>query len=355
MSSSARPRVSLVAHLQSKRRQSTVGAGREVHPCILKLGLRYSTYRCLGATSRCVEMLKAFKTVISDYVTPPGTTLSRHLMTHMNSQIAYLVSCRPLSVGMGTAIRALKLEISVLDISMRDEDAKQALLDAIDTFVRERINVPGKVIAQNASNTIEDGDVILTFANPHLLAAIFRQARASGRKFRVIVMDSGPFYEGRVLARTLAACHVEVSYALLSALDYCMADVTKIMLGAHAMLANGVASARAGCGMLALAGHERSVPVMMVCETYKFSERVQLDSFVSNELVSPEAVLERDPLQLPKSGGGAMDVQVVYLMYDIIPSKLISVCVSEMGLLPCKSVPVIVNEFKRAELNATKE
>lgn len=62
--------------------------------------------------------------MIQDYKTPEGTTLSRHLPTHLSPQISYLVNARPMSVGMGNAIRHLKWEISTIDIEMSDEEVR---------------------------------------------------------------------------------------------------------------------------------------------------------------------------------------------------------------------------------------
>ena len=41
------------------------------------------------------------------YTTPLGTSLARHLTTHLSHQITYLSTCRPLSITQGNAIRAL--------------------------------------------------------------------------------------------------------------------------------------------------------------------------------------------------------------------------------------------------------
>jgi translation initiation factor eIF-2B subunit delta len=60
--------------------------------------------------------------------------------------------------------------------------------------------------------------------------------------------------------------------------------VSKVFLGAHAVLANGFVMSRVGTSHVALVAKAHNVPVMVCCETYKFSERVQTDSFVSNEL-----------------------------------------------------------------------
>jgi translation initiation factor eIF-2B subunit delta len=97
-------------HLYSQpKQQSMNGASKDVHPAILALGLQYSSYAICGSTARMVAMLLAFKAVIGDYQTPPGTSLARHLTNHhLSPQIEFLKSCRPLSISMGNAIRWLK-------------------------------------------------------------------------------------------------------------------------------------------------------------------------------------------------------------------------------------------------------
>ena len=60
--------------------------------------------------------------------------------------------------------------------------------------------------------------------------------------------------------------------------------VSKVFLGAHALLANGYVKSRVGSSIIAMVAHASNVPVLVCCETYKFCERVQTDSFVSNEL-----------------------------------------------------------------------
>lgn len=60
--------------------------------------------------------------------------------------------------------------------------------------------------------------------------------------------------------------------------------VSKVFLGAHALLANGYVKSRVGSSMVAMMAQASNVPVLVCCETYKFCDRVQTDSFVSNEL-----------------------------------------------------------------------
>ena len=56
------------------------------------------------------------------------------------------------------------------------------------------------------------------------------------------------------------------------------------LVGAHSLLANGHVMSAIGTSQMALIASTFNVPVLVVCETYKFTDRVQTDSFVFNEL-----------------------------------------------------------------------
>ncbi len=57
-------RVALFSHLYSGPRRTTIaGAGKDVHPAVLSLGIQVSNYTVIGSNARCVAMLLAFKKV----------------------------------------------------------------------------------------------------------------------------------------------------------------------------------------------------------------------------------------------------------------------------------------------------
>ena len=57
-----------------------------------------------------------------------------------------------------------------------------------------------------------------------------------------------------------------------------------VLVGAHSIHSNGSVYSRAGTALVAMLAKQHSVPVVVCCETYKFSDGVQLDSFTKNEL-----------------------------------------------------------------------
>ena len=280
--------------------------------------------------------------MVESYSTPPGNSLPRHLTTHLSSQIEYLVSCRPLSVSMGNAIRWLKVKISEVDPDKPEQNAKQDLSEAIDGFIQERITAAGQAIATSATERIQDGDVILTFAKSTTIFQTLEKALHHGKQFKVIVADSRPLFEGKVLARQLVNLGIQVQYCLLHAISHVIKDATKVFLGAHAMTSNGRLYSRCGTALIAMTAKEANLPVIVCCESVKFSDRVALDSIVMNEVAPPDELLGSDDADSPLSQWkDTSNLQLLNLMYDLTPADYINMVITEYGSLPPSSVPVV--------------
>lgn len=95
--------------------------------------------------------------------------------------------------------------------------------------------------------------------------------------------------------------------------------------------------------------------MIVFAESYKFSDRVLLDSIVLNELG------EGDSLIMPDSQDGEVtskdplfdwrdikDLKLLNLTYDVTSAEFIDVVVTELGNLPPSSVPVILRERRDA-------
>jgi translation initiation factor eIF-2B subunit delta len=93
---------------------------------------------------------------------------------------------------------------------------------------------------------------------------------------------------------------------------------------------------------------------MICCETYKFVNRTQVDSFVLNELGNPDDLVNTKSTITTHIGGNKADdtavlstwrdqpdLRLLNLLYDVTPSKYITLVVTEVGLIPCTSAPVV--------------
>ncbi|KAJ3141404.1 Eukaryotic translation initiation factor 2B, subunit 4 delta, 67kDa [Physocladia obscura] len=377
--------VALLAHL-TQFEKSGMGAARTiqlmdgqqqrnnnmVHPAVIALGVQFSEFIISGGIARCVAMLAAFKRVIADYVTPPGTAIQRNLNSYLSKQIDHLTTTRGLAQTMKFAIRQLKSEISNMSIEISDEDTKVHLLHSIDTFIKERIVSAHESIVEKALEKVKHGDVILTFGRSAVVERLLIEAAERKIDFRVIISDARPKLEGKVLLRRLVALGVNCTYVLVTSLGAVMSNVTKVIIGASALLSNGALLSRTGTAIVAMMAYDAHIPVMVLCELIKFSELVQLDSFVWNEIGDPDELVNiktQSPANvLPsvltppnqennsqskqpilKEWRDIPDLKLLNLHYDITPAHFISLVVCENGCIPSTSVLSVVTNMKLEE------
>ncbi|TPX35300.1 S-methyl-5-thioribose-1-phosphate isomerase [Synchytrium microbalum] len=360
--------VSLFSHLTQYERENNIlaesKAGGYVHPVVLSLGLQYSEFLVVGGNARCTHMLHAFKKVISDYVTPPGTSLSRNLTSYIGDQVTFLNATRPLAASMKSAIRALKSEITAIPLDMPDHDAKSQLTLWIDSYINEKITTARIAIVSNALPYMKDGDVILTHGRSSVIQDMLIFFWKSGIKFRVIVADSRPKLEGREMLKTLVKENIPCTYILTSAVSLVIKEVTKVLMGASAVLSNGSVMSRAGSALVAMTANDFKIPVLVCCETYKFSDAFRLDSFVWNEIGDPDELV--DISSRPRSEYGSLcsdsyvqgkadssiltdwrdigQLKLLNLLYDITPAQYVSMLVCDTGCIPSTSAFAILRE-----------
>ncbi|KAL6805291.1 hypothetical protein J3E68DRAFT_388079 [Trichoderma sp. SZMC 28012] len=319
------------SHLAMAKGVNLTHADKDVHPAVLLLGQQMSTMAISDSTTRLEATLLAFKKVIDSYTTPHGTTLSRHFTSHvLNPQIVYLTACRPMCFSMGNAIRWLKLQISKIDIDMADSDAKKLLCEAIDSFIHERITLADLVIVNTAADMIAQDDVILTYAHHHLVERALLKAKASGKRFKVILVDD-PFERvGLDHVKKLAAAGIPVAYSPdFGALRTNLQESTTVLVAAEAMFSNGAMYARAGTCDVATAAFDLGMRVTSLCETINFTERVSIDSLTYNE-IDPERNTDEE----------------FRLLFDTTRDKSISAVVTELGICSAKSVPAILRKLE---------
>ncbi|KAG0680028.1 hypothetical protein C6P40_003311 [Pichia californica] len=397
----------MFGHLETReeRISSTPKIASIVHPSILSLTLKISTYKIVGSSARCIAMMEAFKDVIESYITPEGTSLQRNLTGHLSHQIEYLKTGRPLSISMGNAIRWLKQKISVIPITTSEEDSKTILLEQIDLFIMEKIVIADKVIVEYAENHINNNSKILTYGHSNVLSELFEFcATEQNKKFEIYIIDSKPLFEGKKLAKKLSKLeNIKLHYNLINSLSSVLekSNIDFCFLGAHSMLSNGRLYSRVGTALVSMACKNKSIPVLVCCESLKFSDKVQLDSVTLNELGDADDLINTKPFnktgfnlqqymnklndnkkllerenQKGKKGGQQQQQQqqklkieeankeedeydlsnwkaypslnILNILYDLTPPEYIQKIITEFGALPPSSVPVILREYKSA-------
>ncbi|KAJ6794819.1 translation initiation factor eIF-2B subunit delta-like [Iris pallida] len=321
-----------------------------MHPSVYKVGLKYLSGDISGGNARCIAMLLAFREAIKDYTTPPEKLFIRDLTAKISSYVSFFTECRPLSISMGNAIKFLKNRIAKLPDSLSDSEKKSNLQLEIDHFINEKIVLADKVIVKHAVTKIRDGDVLLTYGSSTVVEMILLHAHELGKQFRVVIVDSRPKFEGQALLRRLVSREISCTYTHINVISYVMHEVSRVFLGASSVLSNGTVYSRVGTACVAMVAHAFHVPVLVCCEAYKFHERVQLDSICSNELGDPDVISKvrgRKDLKNLDNWADNENLQLLNLTYDATPSDYVSMIVTDYGMLPPTSVPVIVRELRR--------
>lgn len=335
-------KVKLFNHLDNCRKDSNLFVNNlNFHPIIVRLGEQYAKRTIVGSNARCISFLSALKKVIQDYETPAKKEFARSLESSIKDCVDHLHKCRPLAVSVWNAYKHIKHVITQLSVDQPESELKEHLCHFIDTYIENQIGKAAEAISSSIQDKISNGDVILTFGCSSLINFIFEEAHRRKVDFRVIVVDSRPFLEGQELLRRLTASGIPCTYVLINAVGFVMPEVTKILLGTHALLSNGYVMARTGTAQVALVARSFNVPVLVCCETHKFSERFQTDAIVYNELGNPDDLIMSNKCRL-MNWESQNKLCPLNLNYDITPPELVTAVVTEVAILPCTSVPVIL-------------
>lgn len=350
--------VQLVQHLYLKPNieySSKIVNFKDVHPTFVKLGVQYSEKVILGSNARCLALLAAIKILIRDLQTPPKQEFCRYIEGVLQTCTHYLQECRPFAVSMTNALKFFKLQLTRTDVNLTDNDKKVILIDFIDEYINNDIKKAWDAICMKVNKKIVNEDVILIYGCSSLVRNILIQAKKDGKKFSVIIVDSRPLLEGREMLRRLVSAGIKCTYVLINALSFVMDKATKVLLGAHALLANGSVMSRIGTAQVALVAQAYNKPVLVCCEKYKFCEKVQTDSFVYNEIGNSDSLLKIDTSSAPSPLSPLKEnskLNILSLLYDVTPPDLVTAVVTELAILPCTSVPVVLRITRENDDNA---
>jgi translation initiation factor eIF-2B subunit delta len=323
--------------------------------------MKYAHGEIRGANARCRAMFQVFSTVLDDYfpgdhadtTTSTSTTSatgssSLDIRAHFDQFVLkpsftfWTTRCRPHSVSMGNAFTFLKTAVASLSRDISLVDMKETLKETIERYLSERLEYAGRAIAQHAMAKMEHGDVVLTYGKSETIPVLLTTAKQEGINFYVWVVDSRPLLEGKLMLQKLVEADIPCGYIQLNALTYVMQQVTKVFLGAKALMSNGSIYGRIGTAGVALLAKDKNIPVLVCCETYKISNKVQLESITQNELGNPEALVHGESLNNWKD---VPNLKLLNLLYDVTPAEFVSGVVTEVGIIPPTSIAVLLREM----------
>lgn len=205
-------------------------------------------------------------------------------------------------------------------------DLKSAIMEAIQEIISD-LEDTHKNINDQAYNSIHSAEVILCYGHSDTIESFLKAASSKGdRTFHVIICESAPYYDGHLMAKNLSSFSSFINTTIIhdTAVFAVMSRVNKVLLPAHAVLANGGLVTKSGANLVALAAKHHSVPVVVVTGMFKLCHMYPHEGQDTlQDLKSPCRVISYQE--------AVPDVEFINPLHDYIPPSLIHFYVTNVG------------------------
>ncbi len=238
-----------------------------------------------------------------------------------------LMSARP---AMAPLFNIVNRFLGIVSEKAREADLDSATrftISKADALVRDSLQSIVR-IAQFGSELIADGDKIMTHSYSSTVVEVLKEAFTRRRDIEVITTRSGAGRTGERIAQELGR-YGTVTFIDDAAVGFYVSTVSKVVVGADRVCADGKVVNGIGTYQLALAAERAGIPFYVFSETLKFDSRLRGDE------VDLE---EKEPSEVGEPGVLPPEVMVKNPYFDITPLELVTGIVTEDGLLTPKEV-----------------
>ncbi|HWP83786.1 MAG TPA: hypothetical protein VNN17_01225 [Terriglobia bacterium] len=177
-----------------------------------------------------------------------------------------------------------------------------------------------RAAAGHAARLIRSGQAVATWSASFTVETALLQAHRSGRRFRVLCAEGRPRYEGRALARRLAAGGLSVELFTDAALLAAIPDANLALVGCDALFPRYFVN-KTGTHALCRLARAARIPVWVVADTFKFLPAAAGPAFRIRE-ENPAEVWTKKPARL----------RVRNFYFERVPLEACSAIITEQGL-----------------------
>ncbi|KAJ3075268.1 Translation initiation factor eIF-2B subunit beta [Podochytrium sp. JEL0797] len=239
-------------------------------------------------------------------------------------------------------LRGMEQDENGRDPNEHRDNLKNNVMDAIRELMDEIENASANIAGQ-ALEHIHSNEIIMTMGHsPAVL--LFLQSAAKLRKFQVIVCETAPTYSGHQTALALSQSGIDTTLISDGSIFAVMSRVNKVILGTHAVLANGGVVAATGSHVVAAAAKHHSTPVVVLTELYKMSGEFPFDTEGYSQLMNPDTVFafEEDGDMIDK-------IDAINPTFDFVGPDLVALFITNIGAHPPSYVSRLIYEDSREQ------
>ncbi len=230
-----------------------------------------------------------------------------------------------------------ELFIKALDVKPKNlERFKEELSKLIDkkiTYAKWATQRLGEIGARR----LRERETILVHSYSYSVYKVIEEAVKLGKDIEVYVTESRPGLEGLVMAEALEKLNIPVTLIVDSAVRFVMPKITRVLVGAEAIAANGAIVGKVGTSVVALTAKEARVRVFVAAGTYKFSLETVFGELIQIPQAPPDTVIEDKELK--------NRVKIYAPLMDVTPPDYIDAIITERGVIAPQAVPLILREI----------
>ena len=255
---------------------------------------------------------------------------------YINTVGEYVRSARPTAVSLPNAVSYVLTRLHRAKPTSVDE-AKDLVIRTAEYFI-EYSRKAVKIIGELGAKRLEYGDVVMTHCHSTAAVSVIVTAHKLGKVNKVYVKETRPKLQGLITAKALADAGLDVILIPDSSVRYFMKKVSKVIVGADTVAANGAVINKVGTSLVALAAKEARVRTYVAAETYKFSPRTVIGELVPIEVRDPTEIVSSEWL---RNNPG---VEVYNPVFDVTPPEYIDAIITEKGIIPPQAAILILIE-----------
>ncbi|VVB78773.1 Ribose 1,5-bisphosphate isomerase [uncultured archaeon] len=202
-------------------------------------------------------------------------------------------------------------------LKIADKISYQELLD--------KLNNNQQTINEKVCSLIKNNSVVYTHCHSSSVIKALIYSKKKGKRFVVYNTETRPLFQGRKTAKELARAGIKVTMFVDSAAKIALTksqdkeektrSVDIIFFGADAITKKGVVN-KVGSGMFAEIAKSNKIPVYIVSDSLKFSNKVKME--------------QRNPSEVWKTKS---KIKIVDPAFELIERQNITGIVSELGVL----------------------
>lgn len=166
-------------------------------------------------------MLESFITLISDFDCPSTKSFCREVGKCIKYSVQYFAECRAISIPMENTIKQIKVSVNRIDLAQTNEEQRQIILQKL-TDIQLKISSATKIIIDETIKQLTTNDTIIVYGRQRIIESVIIDAYAMGMIFNLIIVDSRPANDGKLLLFHLSKIcpNLKIRYILINGIRY---------------------------------------------------------------------------------------------------------------------------------------